>query len=121
MLSRRLIPSQIDIYATIILFFDFSLKCLHPGLFHLLRIQIFSGWPCFEFLVLEKLVSCNFMFTCPFVITNKCHGQLVLVYYQLITFFFFLFHFRCLQSVLPHIHLLWELVLTNEVLKLFAN
>ena len=26
------------------------------------------------------------------------------------------FFSRCLQTVLPHIHLLWELALTNEVL-----
>lgn len=28
----------------------------------------------------------------------------------------YIFFSRCLQTVLPHIHLLWELVLTNEVL-----
>ena len=27
-----------------------------------------------------------------------------------------IFFSRCLQTVLPHIHLLWELALTNEVL-----
>ena len=31
------------------------------------------------------------------------------------------FFSRCLQTVLPHIHLLWELALTNEVLIICAD
>ena len=52
----------------------------------------------------------------PFIFRQiRDNKQLLLVVYNI----YLILIFRCLQSVLPHIHLLWELALTNEVVQNF--